>query len=156
MGPAGWRDVMADETWTSVALPLLEQIGAHEADAVMAGAGALAAELGLDIGLVNVELERLMGDGYIDADQRVEGFGSNKVTLLAPRLTGVGARAIGKWPSSDPYDALLNLLDERILDPHLDEETKTKLARLRSTIVDVGKGATGGVLAALIRGAIGL
>jgi hypothetical protein len=67
-----------------------------------------------------------------------------------------GARAVGQWPTDDPYEALLALIDERLLDANLDEETQTKLQRFRNALIDVGKGAAGGLLAALIRSSVGL
>jgi hypothetical protein len=70
---------------------------------------------------------------------------------LPPVLPTVAREPSAQWPSDDSYNALLALLDQRIHDPGTDQEMKSKLERLRGTLVDVGKGAAGGVLASLVR-----
>lgn len=77
-------------------------------------------------------------------------------SYVGPFLHERGARAVGQWPSDDPYKALLAVLDRRIYDEKTDPETKGKLSRLRESFVDVGQGVGTGVLSSLIRAAAGL
>jgi hypothetical protein len=107
---------------------------------------------------IEVELERLIDAGFINGEihRTMAGDSRGHWRLKGVMLLERGSRVVGQWPSDDPYDALLELIDQRILDDSLDDDTKGRLRRLRGTLVDVGKGAAGGVLAALIRTGLGI
>jgi hypothetical protein len=149
---------MASDTWSTRAIPILELIAEIEIDAHQISLGEVADRTGLPVEAVDVELDRLIAAGYAHGEiHRTMSGGDRRVwTYQGPVLAERGSRAVQQWPSDDPFDALLMLLDQRILDPALDPETKTRLERLRGTLVDVGKGAAGGVLAALVRAGLGL
>lgn len=71
------------------------------------------------------------------------------------RLTERGRRIVGQWPSEDPSDALMALLEERLAATD-DPEEATRLRRLLDTMTDVGAGVLRDTLTALIRGATGM
>lgn len=61
-----------------------------------------------------------------------------------------GARTIGMWPTNDPYELLVQLL-ERHIGEEPNEERKGKLRRLRDDLGDIGKGTVSGVLVELMK-----
>jgi hypothetical protein len=71
------------------------------------------------------------------------------------RLTERGFRAVGAWPSADPYDQLMKLLSERI-DAEDQPEVKGKLERFRESLQGIGRDVVVGVLTSLARQSAGL
>jgi hypothetical protein len=53
------------------------------------------------------------------------------------------------WPSDDVLQAFLELIDRRLATPELEEETRSKLQRLRGSLTDVGNGTASGILVEL-------
>jgi hypothetical protein len=149
---------MADETWESRAIPIMDLIAANEDPHALTSLDEFSDATGLSHVEVEVELERLINAEFIEGKIHRTMSGRNRGHWRLPgaMLLERGSRAVGQWPSDDPFDALLELIDQRILDGSLDDDTKSRLKQLRSTLVDVGKGAAGGVLAALIRTGLGL
>ena len=109
----------------------------------------LAEAAGLDAEVVLVELSRLIQAGYVDAHIEVMGAAENSHVMNA-HLSERGARAVGLWPSDDPYEALVALIEKQLAEEG-DTETKTKLRKLRETLAEVGKGTASGLLVALIQ-----
>jgi hypothetical protein len=62
-----------------------------------------------------------------------------------------GLRYLRIWPSDDPYEALLALLDPQIAQT-ADPEKKSKLKVLRSSVADVGKQLVAGLLVEVAKG----
>lgn len=146
---------MAEDTWERVALPILNRIAEVEtADDNTIGSVTLAAEVGLSEAEVEVELSRLLKAGYLTGID-MTGFAGG-LSLSGVRLEERGARVVGVWPSTDPYEALLALLDQRLVDPNLDDETKGKLRQVRDVVTTVGKGALATVLGAYIKSTVGI
>ncbi len=59
--------------------------------------------------------------------------------ILSPvRLAPAGARVLGLWPSSDPYEALVNLLERKIAEAP-DEGTRSRFRKVRDRIAGLGK-----------------
>jgi hypothetical protein len=105
----------------------------------------------MEVDPVAVELKRLVHGGYVGDQLRSNpGASAGSAELDRPMLYEPGARAVGLWPSDDPYEALLALI-ERQLAEEGDTETKTKLRKLRETLAEVGKGTASGLLVALIQ-----
>ncbi len=132
-----------DETWYSRALPILQAVreveGTDEAHAIPIG--ALAERLSLDPGHVAVEVERLIEGGYL-SEKLVKPMGGRDVRpwrISNARLAPAGARAVRAWPSSDPYEALLALLERRLAEAP-DEDTRSRLRKVRDTIKGPGPG----------------
>ena len=59
------------------------------------------------------------------------------------------------WPSDDPYEALLALLDRQIAATE-DPEKRTKLKALQSSVTEVGKQLIAGLLVEVAKGTIHL
>ena len=85
---------MADDTWDIRVLPILEHLASIERGAgAITNIGEIADATGLDPDVVVLELERLIGGGYVDGD-------------LAKLLTGgnvrpwtlAGVRSVTGWP----------------------------------------------------------
>jgi hypothetical protein len=85
-----------------------------------------------------------------DADQQ-----SGSESAYELRLTERGFRAVGAWPSADPYDRLMNLLAERI-DAEDQPEAKGKLERFRESVQSIGREVLVGVLTSLAKQSAGL
>jgi hypothetical protein len=65
------------------------------------------------------------------------------------RLAPAGARVVGLWPSTDPYEALLALLERRVAEAP-DEETRSKWRKVRDTIGGLGKDVGTNLIASLL------
>ncbi len=152
---------MSSETWYSRALPILEAVrdveGTEEARALPIG--GLAERVELDPSHVAVEVERLIEGGYL-SEKLVKPMGGRDVRpwrISNARLAPAGARAVRLWPSSDPYEALLALLERRVAEAP-DEDTRSKLRKVRDTIMglgrDVGSNLMANVLVELGRGGL--
>ena len=95
----------------------------------------------------DLALEYLRKAGYIDGQRAMQGHW-HLVTLEQPGLVEVAG-----WPAApgEDYGAkLLDLLEERI-DATEDEEQRSRLQRLRDTVVSVGTNVVSGVLTDLAR-----
>jgi hypothetical protein len=77
------------------------------------------------------------------------------VRAIDARLTERGYRAVGAWPSADPYEQLMKLLAERI-DAEDQPEVKGKLERFRESVQGIGREVVVGVLTSLARQTAGL
>jgi hypothetical protein len=142
------------EVWTTRALPILEAVRAHEGEDIL-DLSTLVEETGLPDGVVDVELKRLIRADYVSGDYQ-ELMGGPLASFLAePALTERGARCVGLWPSDDPYQLLLELLDRRI-DEEDDVEEKTRWQRIRSGFGEVGKGAAAGLIVELVKAGSGV
>jgi len=62
-------------------------------------------------------------------------------------------RIVGAWPSDDPYEALLALLDRRI-ETTSDPAERSRLAAFKTSAADVGKATLVGILTQLATGGI--
>jgi DNA-binding transcriptional ArsR family regulator len=139
-----------NETWDSRAAPIMRALGEREGIGTGFGIRDLAASLGLDPDAVAIELRRLLDAGYVSATIAQPMGPLANGTVMSPRLSERGARAVGMWPSDDPYEALVALIETQLAKEG-DTETKTKLRKLREVLGDVGKGTASGLLVALIQ-----
>lgn len=138
-----------DETWESVAVPLMKAIAERESAADLVMVGDLAESAALDPEATLVELVRLVDAQYVSGEVQImgEADGSHVLNVM---LSERGARAVGLWPSGDPYEALIALIEKQLAEEG-DTETKTKLRKLRDTLGEIGKGTASGLLVALIQ-----
>lgn len=118
---------MADDTWATVALPILRWIAQAEGPQPIT-VGQLADDLELDAMIIANELDRLVDGGYLFGQVvKTQTGGDPRPWFLARRQLGPsGARAVGLWPSGDAGEVLLNVLralEESTPDP----EQKTRL-----------------------------
>ncbi len=152
---------MTSDSWYSRALPILEAVrdveGSEESSLLMIG--ALADRTGLDPRHVAVEVERLIEGGYLSGKTGgpILAGDSRAGHVSRARLAPAGARVVGLWPSDDPYEALLALLERRVAEAP-DEETRSRWRRARDTVIglgkDVGTNLLAGVLVELGRGGL--
>jgi hypothetical protein len=77
------------------------------------------------------------------------------VRALDIRPTERGYRAVGAWPSADPYEQLMKLLAERI-DAEEQPEIKGKLEQFRESVQGIGREVVVGVLTSLAKQSAGL
>jgi hypothetical protein len=146
---------MVDDSWFSVAVPILEYVHEQGDLGTLIDVGHIAADTGIDPAEVAVELERLVDAHYINGPlQKTMSRGDPSVWFLVDAsLAERGLREVGAWPSADPYEALLALLDRRI-DAASDPVEKSKLATLKSSVADVGKQVIAGLVVEVAKGTI--
>jgi hypothetical protein len=145
---------MAEDQWYSVAVPILEYVHARGEPFWLMSVGEIALETGLDPNVVAVELERLQEAGYVTGPLiKVTSSGDDLSGwfLRNSSLSERGMRALGAWPSDDPYDALVALLERHIATTS-DEAKKSKLRALQSSVAEVGKATVAGLLVELAKG----
>lgn len=150
---------MATDNWDAIAVPVMEAVADAEGSSDMLNVEEICAHAGFDFKekgrAVAVELERLVYGGYIGSQKQGTFSGPEHDFIVNPHLLEPGARAVGRWPSRDPYEALLQQL-ERAADGADDPQERAALKKVASTVGDVGQGVLTGVLTAFIRGAVGL
>ena len=147
---------MAQSTW-DLALRILEYIGVVEDDEHHGGILSvedLVEALDEPPKAVENELRRLHAGGYILG--KLDGGMAEYDTFVAgPGLSDLGARMIGKWPPNDPYEVLLQLLDERIQGASSCDE-RSRWERIREGLIDIGKSGAGGLVVELGKAVAGL
>ena len=109
----------------------------------------VAAATGLDRADVNDAIIGLIGGGYVTGNDA--GTMAERWDWIDLRLTGDGRRAVGQWPSTDPGETLVRLLEERIATT-ADPDERSRLTKVLDALTDVGTGVISGVLSDLIRG----
>lgn len=138
---------MADSTWDSIAIPILEAVAAEEKLGRRPDLARVVNVTGLAPDEVARELEALLDGDF------VEGSDTSSLTSFdvgSLRLLERGKVAVREWPGDDAYSALIELIERRIADEK-DPEHKGKLAKLREAIVAIGTGAGGNLFAELVR-----
>ena len=115
--PTELRCVMATETWTRIAVPLLEHFANHEVEYAARNdaieLGPIAEALDLDVDAAEVELHRLFTNGYLDGGYHPE-YPAGTSWMIRPALTAKGARAARVWPPDDAADAFLAIIERRL------------------------------------------
>ena len=145
---------MAEPTWDSIAIPLLNRIANAEDDSEdMLEVEDLSNEMDEDPALVMNELRRLLDGRYVGTTLDTDFVGRG--TLMMPHLLERGARMVGKWPTADPFDALIQYLERGAADED-DPETKKALKMAAGTLGDVGKGVLTGVLTNYVKAVMGM
>lgn len=144
---------MARDTWESRDRPVLEAIGEADADGrALERESDLPSLTGLEQREVDRALVALRDADMISGIDTTshDGFG-----MLEIRILPAGRRATGQWPSGDPVQALVRLLEQRA-EAADDPEEKGRLRRLADDAKDVSKQALGEILAVLIRQQTGI
>lgn len=142
---------MAERTWETRELPILEEIGRHDLKPAGAEGSDILIASGLSDGEAFAALRGLDQAGYLTA-QKFNGWTASAYRLL--RLTERGRRAIGQWPGEDPYEDLVSVLRELVAH-EADPERKSRLERVLSAMVELGKSAGSDVIAAWVKGRLG-
>src|SRR5450755_4320025 len=103
---------MAKETWTTVALPILERVSAGETDDPRAATANVLQ--GVNEHKANLfALASLIDDGYLGGVGvfRPLGRGEPIVTADVLFLTPKGRRAVGQWPTGESGELLIRSLE---------------------------------------------
>jgi hypothetical protein len=125
--------------WDEQDLPFLRAMVAMEAESEtgeLPSSGEVAERAGLPAELGARVVDRLNNAGYIDAAVMRDGAG--RIYAAHPRRVLERARrATGQWPSADPVERLVQLLEDRIREEP-DEERRGALVRMRDAVVAGG------------------
>ena len=144
---------MARSTWQARELPILEAVAAaEEADAAIDSDG-LATATGLSETAVARGLAALLDGDYISGDD--ESSQTTPFALLDVRLRERGRRAVGQWPSEDPFDGLVAVLEARLAE-ETNAERKGKLGALLDALRGVGRDVAVAVLTDLVKQHMGV
>ena len=144
---------MARSTWQARDLPILEAVAAaEEADAAIDSDG-LATATGLSETAVARGLAALMDGEYISGDD--VGSQTTLFALLDVRLRERGRRVVGQWPSEDPFDGLIAVLEARLAEES-NTERKGKLHALLDALRGVGRDVAVAVLTDLVKQHVGV
>jgi hypothetical protein len=142
-----------NQMWQERDLPILQAVAEAEQRGESLNLDGIAAATGLDLPKVQAGARALSDARLIDG-AKLEmldiGLIMSDICLL-----GEGRRAIGQWPSSDPFDNLVNLIQARIA-TETDPEKKSKLQRFAGQVGEVGRDVLTGVLTALAKQQAGL
>jgi hypothetical protein len=142
------------DLWESHALPILRYVADHESEMGFVNIGQLADATGLDPNRVVVEVQRLIGDGYLPGELQMLMTGGDPRPwfLTSARLTGKGARALSIWPRAE---LILETIERRATEEP-DPARRRALAGLAASIKDVGVGVLAEVIAAAAKKGAGL
>lgn len=148
---------MAGQTWSVRELPILEAIfnleeakDEHGFNSV--GPGDVAEEVGLDLDEVRRGIRALYEAGFVEGNDASSGAGWD---LFGLRLLERGRRAVGQWPTDDPYVSLVKMIESQIA-AEPEGERKTRMKKLLGTLTEVGSDVAGSVLSAFVQQTLGL
>jgi hypothetical protein len=146
---------MADDRWYRIDLPILEYVQEHGGPFELLSVGYIAQAMGLDPTEVAVGLDNLSSAHYLAGrvQKPMTGGDPSPWFLEDSSLGERGLRVVGAWPSDDPYEALVKLL-ERHIAATSDEEKKSKLKALERSVTEVGKATIAGLLVEFAKGTI--
>jgi hypothetical protein len=139
-------------TWESRELPILECIAWAEAQGRTIDLSTVIAEAGIDRKSAETGAEALYDAGYLTG---IKASSFDGYDLINIRLQERGRRAVGQWPSEDPFGSLIGYLESRI-EVEEDPEAKTKLQRLLGAVLETGREVGTSVLTALLQRQMGL
>jgi hypothetical protein len=145
---------MAEETWYSLALPVLEYLSTVE-PLSLPNVGDIADALCADPMAVATEIDRLADAGFIRGrlHKTMSGGNPRPWFIEDPELAERGARVVGLWPAEDGYEALLALVERHIAE-EADEDERSKLRRFAASLDDVGKSVAVAILIEWAKGAV--
>jgi len=130
---------VADE-WLTDDLPVLHAVRDLEEESepgIPFTAAALAERVAFDQKRTIKLLTRLARADYIDG-QSVDTM-AGILDYYVDGLTERGRRAVGQWPSNDPWAGLVELLSTQI-EAEQDDERRTRLVKLRDGVLSAGRG----------------
>jgi predicted ArsR family transcriptional regulator len=146
---------MLDDTWEAIALPIMTYVGStNQFTGWPITVGDLADAVGASPEDTYEELVRLVGAGYLTAEiTPYLGTPVARYNVFNPQLEERGARAVGKWPPEEMYDALLAQLERR-LEATTDAEARGRLERFRTALADIGKSTASALLVEVMKGSL--
>ncbi len=144
---------MVERSWERLEQPILEAVGELEDSDESLGLPAVAEQAGIPVEQVRIGVRRLLGTDLLDGEDTTGWSGTFSAMNL--RLQPKGRQAVGQWPSSDPAEAFLQLLAERIAEEP-DPDERNRLEGVLDSAGQVGKGVLTGVITALVQQVAGL
>lgn len=144
---------MAERTWEDLEQPILEAVAALEHPDRSTGLADIVAASGLSAEQVKVGVSRLLPSDLLEGkefrgDDRLLG-------VQGLRLLPKGRQAVDQWPSSDPAEAFLQVLAQRIAVED-DPDERGRLEKARDSAGRVGQGVLTGVITAVVQQVTGL
>jgi hypothetical protein len=147
---------MVFETWTTMAVPLLEKLLCGEDGDLKVVSGGLLQQCNEDV-TIRRTLAALIEDGFVGGATVRWAMGSGDPRIIADvlRLTPKGRRAVGDWPSGQSGDMMIRALEATIT--NLPEgETKKHMRDLLVAAREVGTEVLTGVITNVFKSAMGL
>ncbi len=142
--------------WSDRDLPVLKAVAAAEdAELDQLNVEELSKDLGMPSMTVARSLVLLHDHGFIGGEPVKAMDPKACVAFIEPHLLVAGPRALGEWPSDDPYEELIRVLEERI-SQETNEQERTRLQRVRDDLYLMGKGAAGALLTSFLQRMAGL
>lgn len=143
---------MAEQKWDFRERPLLEAIARAEEEDRSVNNDDLAVDTGLDRHTVERGLLALVEANYV---QGIDAAAEELCYLLDIRLRERGRRAVDQWPSENPGEELLKLLEHRVQIAETAEE-RTRWQRALEAVRTLGGKAVTEVTIALLKREAGL
>jgi hypothetical protein len=130
---------LVSDEWMSRDLPVLHAIRELEAEAAPGErlrVPQLVERTGFGERDVLKLLLRLQQANYLDGEPvaTLQGVHDFRTSGLTDR----GRRAVGQWPSEDPWAALVDLLSRQI-EQEQDEDKRSRLVKLREGVLSAGR-----------------
>jgi len=143
---------MAESTWDTREMPILEAV----ADAEAAGADATNDTIAEATGLEDREIQRgllaLYEAQYLTG---IEAAAEELCYLINIRLLERGRREVRQWPAENAVDRFVEALSERI-EETTDPEERSRLEKLREGALSIGRDVLVAVLTKVATGGVGL
>lgn len=146
---------MSEDTWTTKALPLLEQLVSAEDDPHATSYSILQATS--SDSALRRQLAALIEDGYVAGATAHWPLGAGGPTIVADvlRATPKGRRAAGQWPSGQVGDILIRSLESALIElPN--GETKSRVASLLEATRGISVDVLSGIVSNVIKSTLGL
>lgn len=145
---------MVERSWEQLEQPILEAIGELEDVEPRVSVRDVAQHADIPVERVKIGVRRLLRTDLLEGKELI-GDGGQTYEAAGLRLLPKGRQAVGQWPSSDPREALLQLLSERIA-VESDPEERGRLEKLRDSAGQVSKGVATSLITALVQQMTGL
>lgn len=144
---------MVENTWDTVAYPLLQRATEHFAENDNCLWIADLEDAALDAAqdaIVQRELKHLENDGYLTLDRRADSVSS--ITGVTPKAK----RAAGAWPNDATVGAAVMIALENMAEKEAQPERKNALQKTIATMSDIGVSGAGQFFGAALRQAAGI
>jgi hypothetical protein len=143
---------MPGRTWEEREIPILEAIvDANESGSPIEDLDALTSIVGITRGQVEVAVELLIDDDYVQAPNASQ-MGRKEWLQLRP--TPRAMRVIGSWPL-EPFAEIVAVLDELIA-AEPDAAKRSGLEKVRDGFLEVGPGVATSVISSFAQRALEL
>lgn len=144
------------DVWLTEDLPFLHAVRAAEDEAPPGASVSIKdnqEHFDLELDKALKVATRLMKADYIDAKPLETMAGT--LDVYVDGLTERGRRAVGQWPSDDPWASLVELLSQQI-EEEQDEAKKGKLVRFRDAVLTGGREVVTSVLTEMAKQQMGI